>query len=64
MLPIEHEVLQTVVTAAFNQRRKTVANALKNIISSAKLTEIGINPQLRPENLSVEDYVLICKHLV
>lgn len=48
-----------VVRAAFSQRRKTVANSLKKIIAASVLEKIGINPELRPEKLSVDEFVLI-----
>lgn len=49
--------LQKLVATAFSMRRKTLANNLKPVISAAKLSEIGIDPGLRPEQISVNDYV-------
>lgn len=48
-----------IVKIAFNQRRKTLRNALKSIISAEELEKLGIDAKLRPEQLSVEDYVKI-----
>ncbi len=48
-----------VVTAAFTKRRKQLRNALADVIAEADLRALGIDPQLRPENLSVADYVAI-----
>jgi 16S rRNA (adenine1518-N6/adenine1519-N6)-dimethyltransferase len=56
-------LLQRVTTEAFNQRRKTVANALKNLISSAELQQLEIDPSLRPENLTLSDYAKISNYL-
>lgn len=53
------ECLQTVIRTAFNQRRKTLKNSLKAIISETILNELAIDATLRPENLSLSDYVLI-----
>ncbi|MCC6610286.1 MAG: 16S rRNA (adenine(1518)-N(6)/adenine(1519)-N(6))-dimethyltransferase RsmA [Burkholderiales bacterium] len=50
-------VLSAVVTAAFTKRRKTLRNALAGIADAAGLEALGIDPQLRPENLAVADYV-------
>lgn len=51
--------LAKTVTTAFTQRRKTLRNALRPIIDEAGLRRLGIDPELRPENLTVEDYVAI-----
>jgi len=50
---------QNIVRDAFNQRRKTIRNALKNRVSEAQLQQLGIDPQRRPEQLSLEEYVKI-----
>lgn len=41
---------------AFNQRRKTILNSLGNLFSAQQLAEQGVNPTMRAEKLSVEDY--------
>ena len=51
--------LARVVTAAFTKRRKQLRNALAEVIDEAALRALGIDPKLRPENLSVADYVAI-----
>jgi len=48
-----------VVTAAFTKRRKQLRNALAEVIAEDGLRALGIDPKLRPENLSVADYVAI-----
>lgn len=48
-----------IVKIAFNQRRKTLRNALKSVISVSALEKLGIDPKLRPEQLNVEDFVNI-----
>jgi len=53
------KVLNHVVTSAFNQRRKTIRNSLKKVISVADIEALGINVSLRPENLTLENYVTI-----
>lgn len=49
----------TIVREAFNHRRKTLRNCLKNFISAEQLSELGIDPIRRPEELSVEEFVRI-----
>ena len=51
--------LQIVIRTAFNQRRKTLKNSLKTMISEAALNELELDCNLRPENLSLDDYILI-----
>lgn len=53
------EKLKTVVKTAFMQRRKTLRNALKNIISEQDLMGLNIDPALRPEEISLAQYVRI-----
>lgn len=56
--------LQAVVRTAFNARRKTLRKALGSLITVDQLHSLGINDGLRPENLSLADYVLIADLLV
>ncbi len=53
------DCLKIVIRTAFNQRRKTLKNSLKAIISEEALSELPLDMSLRPENLSLADYVLI-----
>jgi 16S rRNA (adenine1518-N6/adenine1519-N6)-dimethyltransferase len=55
--PLEEQVLSRMVSKAFSQRRKTLRNALSEFLAESELAELGIEPRLRPENLSVETYV-------
>jgi len=50
-------LLSQVVTQAFSMRRKTLRNTLKKLLSTEQIESVGINPSLRPENLSVKNYV-------
>jgi 16S rRNA (adenine1518-N6/adenine1519-N6)-dimethyltransferase len=45
-----------VVAAAFGQRRKTLRNALANMLDADQIAAAGINPQARAETLSVHDF--------
>jgi 16S rRNA (adenine1518-N6/adenine1519-N6)-dimethyltransferase len=53
------DTFATVVRTAFNQRRKTIRNTLKNLLTSEQLANLEIDLSLRPENLRLEDYVRI-----
>jgi 16S rRNA (adenine1518-N6/adenine1519-N6)-dimethyltransferase len=56
-------LLSRLVNIAFQQRRKTLRNALKSIISEESLTSLGIDSKIRPENLTLADYVAISNAL-
>jgi len=49
-----------VVRRAFSARRKTLRNALG--LAPEEFTALGIDPRLRPENLSPADYVRIARY--
>lgn len=53
------DCLKVVVRTAFNQRRKTLKNSLKTLISDSELGDLEIDMTLRPEKLSLTDYVKI-----
>ncbi|MFZ5944509.1 MAG: 16S rRNA (adenine(1518)-N(6)/adenine(1519)-N(6))-dimethyltransferase RsmA [Bacillota bacterium] len=61
-------ILKKLIKAAFNQRRKTLANGLK-LLGIGKeeigrlLEEAGIDPQRRGETLSLEEYVRLANGL-
>ncbi|MDN7136160.1 16S rRNA (adenine(1518)-N(6)/adenine(1519)-N(6))-dimethyltransferase RsmA [Pseudidiomarina terrestris] len=52
----DFKTLQKLCLVAFNQRRKTIRNNLKQHFSDAQLEALGIDPGTRPETLSVADY--------
>lgn len=58
---IQH--LSKLVQEAFNYRRKTLRNGLKHRVSDAALESLGINPQARPQELSVDNYVRLSNFL-
>ncbi|TSJ89281.1 16S rRNA (adenine(1518)-N(6)/adenine(1519)-N(6))-dimethyltransferase RsmA [Gilliamella apicola] len=53
------KVLSRITTEAFNQRRKTIRNSLGNLFTAEQISELGIDPNLRAENLTVEQYCLL-----
>lgn len=61
-LPCDEKLFFTVVKTAFNQRRKTLRNSLKTIGISENIKDDKIF-DLRPEQLSVEDFIEITKML-
>jgi len=59
VVPLDERLFGTVVTRAFGARRKTLRNALISLIDAQGLSALGIDPGLRPENVSPEDYTRI-----
>ena len=55
------KTLGTLVTQAFSQRRKTIANTLKKMVPKETLLAQGIDVEQRPETLSVEQYVALTR---
>jgi 16S rRNA (adenine1518-N6/adenine1519-N6)-dimethyltransferase len=52
-------VLNKLVTAAFSQRRKTLSNTLKNIVSSEQILAVGLQPEQRAETVTIEQFVAL-----
>lgn len=58
----DETLLGKIVTAAFGQRRKTLKNTLRDYMGDADFAALGIDPSLRGEKLSVEQFVAIANH--
>ncbi len=52
-----------IVSAAFGQRRKTLRNTLRVFLNETDFNFLGINSQLRAENLSVRDFEKVANYL-
>ncbi|QIM64918.1 16S rRNA (adenine(1518)-N(6)/adenine(1519)-N(6))-dimethyltransferase RsmA [Frederiksenia canicola] len=55
--------LNRVTTHAFNQRRKTLRNALSTLFSAEQLEALGIDLNARAENLALADYAKLANWL-
>ena len=55
--------LSRVTTDAFNQRRKTLRNGLSHLFSVDQLEALGIDPTLRAENITVEQFCRLANWL-
>ena len=53
--------LRTLVRTAFQQRRKTIRNALKPLVGVAELEASGIDPGRRPETIGLDAFVALCR---
>ncbi len=53
--------LERLVAQAFSMRRKTLFNNLKSIVTRSDLVDLMIDPEARPEQISVSNYARIAK---
>ena len=58
-MPRDVGAFSAIVQAAFNQRRKTLRNALKGKVSPAQFTAAQIDSTLRAEVLSVQQFIAL-----
>jgi 16S rRNA (adenine1518-N6/adenine1519-N6)-dimethyltransferase len=59
----DEKLFAEVVAAAFGQRRKTLRNTLKGYLSQPDFERLGIDAQLRAENLGVAEFAAIANFL-
>ncbi|MDX1319920.1 MAG: 16S rRNA (adenine(1518)-N(6)/adenine(1519)-N(6))-dimethyltransferase RsmA [Oceanospirillum sp.] len=53
------ECLDNLVRTAFGQRRKTLRNNLKGLMDVSEIEALGIDPQRRPETLTLQEVVAL-----
>jgi 16S rRNA (adenine1518-N6/adenine1519-N6)-dimethyltransferase len=63
LAPADRRTLERVTQAAFGQRRKMLRASLRPLGGEALLVACGIEPTRRAEELSVEDFAGIARHL-
>ena len=49
--------LEAIVRSCFSRRRKTLRNALRGLCDERVIAASGLDPQLRPEMLAIEDFI-------
>ncbi|REL31729.1 16S rRNA (adenine(1518)-N(6)/adenine(1519)-N(6))-dimethyltransferase RsmA [Thalassotalea euphylliae] len=55
--------LNSVCVTAFNQRRKTIRNSFKKLVTAEELESLGLTPTLRPENLTIDNYISLANYI-
>jgi 16S rRNA (adenine1518-N6/adenine1519-N6)-dimethyltransferase len=55
--------LEQVVLKAFSQRRKVLRNCVASMFTENELVDAGVDPQARPETVSLEQYVALANRL-
>ncbi len=58
------KMLNRVVVQAFSQRRKTLRNSLKKLISEEAISALGIDPTLRAEVISLADFARLSNLII
>ena len=53
----DERLFARLVNQAFTRRRKTLRNALQGLVDADTIATAGIDPGVRPENLTVQDFV-------
>ncbi|NDV89591.1 16S rRNA (adenine(1518)-N(6)/adenine(1519)-N(6))-dimethyltransferase RsmA [Alteromonas sp. 345S023] len=56
---ISLNTLERVCAQAFNQRRKTIRNSLKDCLNETQISELGLDPTSRAEVLSLKDFATL-----
>ena len=57
------KLLERLVNTAFQQRRKTLRNALKQLLPSEAIESLNIDTSVRPENITLAEFVALSDKL-
>jgi len=60
---VDNEDFARVVSAAFGKRRKTLRNALADLLDASAIAAAGVDPQARAETLGVSNFVELARQL-
>ena len=60
---VDAQAFARVVAAAFGQRRKTLRNALSELLDADQIAASGVDPQARAETLGVDSFVGLSRRL-
>lgn len=58
----DFNLFSQIALQAFNQRRKTLQNSLKSYLTAAQIQACAIDPNTRPERLSVAEFVTLSNY--
>ena len=56
---MDRDALAKVVSQAFSQRRKTLRNNFKSVLTDAQFEAAGVDPNVRAETLTIDDFVAL-----
>lgn len=64
LIAADESLFAALVSAAFNQRRKTIRNVWRDWLQLEEFELLDLAPERRPETLSIQDFVRVCNFLV
>tara|TARA_Y200000002_G_C22658139_1_gene654458 strand:- start:717 stop:1481 length:765 start_codon:yes stop_codon:yes gene_type:complete len=59
----QEKIFYNIVKSSFEGRRKMIRKSLCEYLSDSDYDIINIDPKLRAENLTIDDYLIICKYV-
>ncbi|MCF8378631.1 MAG: 16S rRNA (adenine(1518)-N(6)/adenine(1519)-N(6))-dimethyltransferase RsmA [Bacteroidales bacterium] len=59
----DEKFYKSIIKMSFNQRRKVLSNSLKSVLVNSKMESVDKGLRRRPEELSVEDFLVLCNAL-
>jgi len=59
---IDETLFAQIVRLVFGQRRKTLRNTLKGVLDSEDFTALGVDPQIRAEQLDLKTFARLANH--
>jgi 16S rRNA (adenine1518-N6/adenine1519-N6)-dimethyltransferase len=59
----DEDILDKLVKQAFGQRRKTLRNALREMLTAGEITALGIDPAARAETLPLESFAALANRV-
>ncbi len=59
----DFKIFSNLVTQIFSQRRKTLRKILKNTLTTDQITDLGLDPMIRPDRLSIEDFARLANQV-
>ena len=62
-VPLQNS-FDTLVRTAFSQRRKTLRNSMGKLVDSAAFESVEIDSELRPESLSIDDFLMLARRMI
>ena len=63
LFPCDKATLELVTAKAFSQRRKMLRASFKSLGGETMLKEVGIDPTMRPQDLEIEGFCALARHL-
>lgn len=59
--PTHRKQFESIVRSSFSRRRKTLRNALRGVCGEREILVSGLDPNIRPENVTVDEFVRLAR---